>query len=39
MRYTRRDIGKLALSALPAAAMLDRPFAALAQTPRPNSTI
>ena len=39
MRYTRRDIGKLALSALPAAAMLERPIAALAQTPRPNSTI
>src|SRR5882672_7347138 len=42
MKYTRREIGKLALTALPAAALLDRPFAALAQertTRRPNSVI
>jgi sugar phosphate isomerase/epimerase len=38
MRYTRRDIGKLALAALPAASLLARPFAAVAQA-RPNSTI
>jgi sugar phosphate isomerase/epimerase len=39
MRYTRRDIGKLALSALPAAA-LSRPLTARAQSaPRPNSVI
>ena len=38
MRYTRREVGKLALSALPAASLLARPFALLAQT-RPNSTI
>jgi len=39
MRYTRRDLGKLALSALPAAAFLERPLEALAQASRPNSTI
>src|SRR5215510_65368 len=38
MRYTRRDFGKLALGALPAAALLDRPFAALAAG-RPDSVI
>ncbi len=38
MRYTRREAGKLALTALPAASLLARPFAAVAQT-RPNSTI
>ena len=37
MRYTRRDIGKLALSALPAS-LLARPLTAIAQT-KPNSTI
>ena len=40
MRYTRRDIGRLALSALPAAALLEHPVSALAQGPRkPNSVI
>ena len=38
MRYTRREIGKLALTALPVASLLARPFAALAQT-RPNSAV
>src|SRR5581483_12230982 len=38
MRYTRRDFGKLALGALPAAALLNRPFAAAAAT-RPDSVI
>ena len=37
MRYTRREAGKLALSALPAS-LLARPFTALAQA-RPNSVI
>src|SRR5688572_18824671 len=37
MRYTRRDFGKLALTALPAS-LLVRPFPALAQA-KPNSTI
>lgn len=37
MRYTRREAGRMALSALPAA-LLFRPFSALAQT-RPNSLI
>lgn len=38
MRYTRRDIAKLALSALPAASLMARPWPARAQS-RPNSTI
>jgi sugar phosphate isomerase/epimerase len=38
MRYTRREVGKLALTALPVASLLGRPFDALAQA-RPNSTI
>jgi sugar phosphate isomerase/epimerase len=38
MRYTRRDFGKLALTALPSASLLARPVAALAQA-KPNSTI
>src|SRR3954465_14117149 len=38
MRYTRRDFGKLALGALPAAALLNRPFAAAAPA-RPGSVI
>jgi sugar phosphate isomerase/epimerase len=38
MRYTRRDIGKLALSALPASALLHHPLAALAQG-KPNSVV
>jgi len=38
MPYTRREIGKLALTALPAAALL-KPFEALAQARRPNSVI
>lgn len=38
MRYTRREAAKLALAALPAASLLARPRAALAQA-RPNSTI
>jgi sugar phosphate isomerase/epimerase len=38
MRYTRRDVAKLALGALPASALLTRPFSAAAQV-RPNSLI
>lgn len=38
MRYTRREVGKLALTALPGASLLARPFAASAQV-RPNSVI
>jgi sugar phosphate isomerase/epimerase len=38
MRYTRREVAKLALTALPAASLLARPLAALAQA-RLNSTI
>ena len=37
MRYTRREAGKLALNALPAA-LLARPFVAQAQA-RPNSVV
>src|SRR5687768_940143 len=33
MRYTRRDIGKLALSALPAASLLRWPLSGRAQSP------
>ena len=39
MLYTRREMGKLALMAVPAASLLERPFAALAQTRKPNSVI
>ena len=50
MPYTRREIGRLALTALPAAALLEYPFAAgagradasrrvIAQTRKPNSVI
>ena len=38
MPYTRRDIGKLALTALPAT-LVELPWTALAQTRKPNSTI
>ena len=38
MRYSRRDFGKLTLGALPAAALLNRPFAAFAAS-KPNSII
>ena len=38
MRYTRRDFGKLAIGALPTAALLNRPFRASAAT-TPNSVI
>jgi sugar phosphate isomerase/epimerase len=38
MRYTRRDFTKLAFGAVPAAALLDRPFAAAAAD-RPNSIV
>jgi sugar phosphate isomerase/epimerase len=38
MRYTRREVAKLALSALPAVSLLTRPFTVLAQA-KPNSTI
>ena len=38
MRYTRREAGKLALAALPAASLFVRPAGLLAQG-RPNSTI
>ena len=39
MLYTRREIGKLALMALPAASLVESPFAALAQARKPNSLI
>ena len=40
MRYSRRDLGKLALTALPAVTVLRQPLTALAQAPaKPNSTI
>lgn len=39
MRCTRRDFGRLALTAVPAVAFMRPSFAALAQAPRPNSTI
>jgi sugar phosphate isomerase/epimerase len=39
MRYTRRELGKLAMSALPAAAFLKSPFEVAAQTAKPNSVI
>jgi sugar phosphate isomerase/epimerase len=40
MRYSRRDIGRLALTALPAVTILKQPFAAMAQAPgKPNSTV
>ena len=35
MLYTRRDIGRLALTAIPAARLFARPLEALAQAPRP----
>jgi sugar phosphate isomerase/epimerase len=38
MRYSRRDLGRLALTALPAVTVLTRPLTALAQ-PKPDSTI
>ena len=38
MLYTRREIGRLALTALPAATLLE-PFEALAQARKPNSLI
>jgi len=38
MRYTRRDFGKLAIGTLPAAALLNRPFRAFADS-KPNSVI
>jgi sugar phosphate isomerase/epimerase len=37
MPYTRREFGRLALSTLPAATLLDHPWVAAAQTPGPNS--
>jgi hypothetical protein len=39
MLYTRRDIGKLALMAVPAASLVESPFVELAQTRKPNSVI
>jgi sugar phosphate isomerase/epimerase len=40
MRYSRRDLGKLALTALPAVSVLTRPFRGQAQgRAKPNSTI
>jgi sugar phosphate isomerase/epimerase len=39
MQYTRREFGRLALSTLPAATLLEHPFEAVAQTRRPNSVI
>ena len=38
MRYSRRDFAKLTLGAVPAAALLNRPFRTFADT-RPNSVI
>src|SRR5215510_12756397 len=38
MRYTRREFGQLAMSTLPAAALLNRPFRAFAAT-KPDSVI
>ena len=38
MRYTRREVGKLALSAVPAASLFVRPLSLMAQG-RPDSTI
>ena len=38
MRYTRRDFGRLALGAVPAAALIERPFAAFADS-KPNSVV
>jgi hypothetical protein len=38
MRYSRREIGKVALAALPAAALLERPLAVLGQS-KPNSVV
>ena len=39
MRYTRRDFGKLALSAVPAAVLLPHAATARAQARRPNSVV
>ena len=40
MRYSRRELGKLALTALPAVTVLKQPLTAMAQSPaKPNSTI
>jgi sugar phosphate isomerase/epimerase len=39
MQYTRRELGRLALTALPAATWLGHRFEALAQTRKPNSVI
>jgi sugar phosphate isomerase/epimerase len=39
MRYTRRDFGKVAFGALPAASLLPRATTVLAQARRPNSVI
>jgi sugar phosphate isomerase/epimerase len=39
MRYTRRELGTLAISSLPAAAFLKSPFEARAQAAKPNSVV
>ena len=39
MLYTRRELGKLALMAVPAASLVESPRAALAQARKPNSVI
>lgn len=39
MQYTRREFGKIALTTLPAATLIEHPFAASAQTRKPNSVI
>ena len=39
MRYTRRELGKLAITAMPAAALLRNPLELLAQPAKPNSVI
>src|SRR5258705_5869775 len=39
MLYARRDFGKMALLARPAASLVEDPFVALAQARKPNSVI
>ena len=39
MLYSRREIGKLAVMVVPAASLVERPFATLAQARKPNSVI
>lgn len=39
MRYTRRELGRLAMAAMPAAALIKHPFELPAQAAKPNSVI